>query len=164
MNEFIMIGKIVNTHGIKGEIKLLSNFSRKELVFKPSTKIYIGYDKCLETIKTYRYHKIFDMITLDGIDNINDVLKYKGAYVFVKRNSLELKPNEYLNEDLINFFIIENEKVLGKIKNIVYNKANILLYIEGEKNFYIPLNPFYIKNVDIKNKKVIVKKASDLIL
>lgn len=164
MNDFVFIGRIVNTHGIKGELRILSNFEKKELVFKSSITIFIGKEKQEEKIITYRHHKQFEMITLEGYTNINDVLKYKDQNVYVKRSTLDLKPEEYLYEDLINMNIIENQKVLGKIKDIVYNKSNILLYIEGEKNFYIPLNDEYIKKVDVKGKVVEVVGGSNLIL
>ncbi len=164
MNDFILIGKIVNTHGIKGEVKILSDFEYKERVFKPNIEIYIGKDKNKEVIKTYRHHKQFEMITMDEYSNINEVLKYKSQNVYVKRSILELNSNEYLYEDLIDMEIIEDKKVLGKIKDIVYNKNNILLYIKGEKYFYIPLNNEYVKNVDLVNKKVLVDGGSNLIL
>ena len=135
MNDFILIGKIVNTHGIKGEVKILSDFEYKERVFKPNIEIYIGKDKNKEVIKTYRHHKQFEMITMDEYSNINEVLKYKSQNVYVKRSILELNSNEYLYEDLIDMEIIEDKKVLGKIKDIVYNKNNKLLYIKGEKYF-----------------------------
>ena len=164
MNDFVFIGRIVNTHGIKGELRILSDFEKKELVFKPEITIFIGKEKQEEKIITYRHHKQFEMITLEGYTNINDVLKYKDQNVYVKRSTLELKPEEYLYEDLLDMEVIENQKVLGKIKDIVYNKANILLYIEGEKNFYIPLNDEYIKKVDVKESVVEVVGGSNLIL
>ncbi len=164
MNEFVYIGRIVNTHGIKGELRLLSDFEKKERIFKPNIQIFIGKEKQPETIKNYRHHKQFDMITLEGYQDINEVLKYKGQNVFVKRETLNLKEEEYLYEDLPGMMVLENEKILGKIRNIVYNKANILLYIEGEKNFYIPLSQAYIKQVDRKNRKVLVEGGESLIL
>lgn len=164
MKEFVFIGRIVNTHGIKGELRLLSDFERKECVFKPRMVVYIGKELEEETIKSYRPHKCFDMIILEGYDNINEVLKYKEKNVYIKRNSLDLKKNEYLYEDLPGLKIVENEKVLGKIKEIMYNKANILLYIEGEKNFYIPLNSEYIEKVDIEKGIVYTKGGESLIL
>ena len=164
MNDFVFIGRIVNTHGIKGELRIISDFEKKELVFKPNITIFIGKEKLEEKIITYRHHKQFEMITLEGYSNINEVLKYKNQNVYVKRSTLELKPEEYLYEDLIDMKVIENKKTLGKIKDIVYNKANILLYIEGEKNFYIPLNDEYIKKVDVKGKAVEVVGGSNLIL
>ena len=75
-DEFIYIGKIVNTHGIKGEIRILSDFKYKDRVFLSNRRIYIGEERIEEIIDTYRRHKIFDMITLKGYNNINQVLKY----------------------------------------------------------------------------------------
>ena len=164
MNDFVFIGRIVNTHGIKGELRILSDFEKKERVFKPGITIFIGKEKQEEIINTFRHHKQFEMITLEGYSNINEVLKYKNQNVYVSRTTLELKPEEYLYEDLINMEVIEEQKVLGKIKDIMYNKANILLYIEGEKNFYIPLNEEYVKEVDLERKEVKVVGGSNLIL
>ena len=76
--EYIYIGKIVNTHGIKGEVRILSKFKYKSRVLKKYFKVYIGPSKEEQIINSYRPHKQFDMITLEGITNINEVLKYKG--------------------------------------------------------------------------------------
>lgn len=81
------LGKIVNTHGIKGELRLLSNFDKKDLVFQPGFKIYIGEEKQEEIIKTYRHHKNFDMISLNGYSNINEVLKYLKMPVYIKEKT-----------------------------------------------------------------------------
>lgn len=162
--ETIYIGKIVNTHGIKGELRILSNFDKKEKVFVPSTKILIGKEKTDETINTYRHHKEFEMITLKGYSNINEVLKYKGQSVYIYREDLNLKENEYLLEDLIGLDVYENAEKIGKGKEIVYNNANVLLYVEASKSFYIPINEAFIKKVDLINKKIEVENAKGLII
>lgn len=162
--EYVYIGKIVNTHGIKGELRLLSNFDKKEKVFIPETEILIGKEKVSEIINTYRHHKEFDMITICGYNNINDVLKYKGKPVYIKREILNLKENEYLLEDLIDLDIYDNEEKVGKGKEIVYNNANKLLLVEAEKSFYIPINNAFIKKVDLKNKRIEVENTKGLIL
>lgn len=164
MTKYIYLGKIVNTHGIKGELRLLSNFERKELVFKPSFPIFIGKEKQKEKIATYRPHKEFDMVTLEGYKNINEVLKYKGKNVYIDREELHLNERDYLYEELIGLQVYEKKEKLGTVKNIVYNKSNILLYIEGEKNFYIPLNQAYLKKVNKKEEKIEVENAKGLIL
>ena len=92
--KYVLIGKIVNTHGLKGEVRILSDFKYKDRVFKIGMKIYIGKNKVCEEINSYRYHKIFDMITMCGYDNIDQILKYKGEYVFISRDDLILKDNE----------------------------------------------------------------------
>lgn len=162
--ECIYIGKIVNTHGIKGELRILSNFSKKDKVFKSGMIIFIGEEKIKEEIVSYRCHKEFDMITLKNYSNINEVLKYKGKKVYVTRISLELSINDYLEEDLINLYVFENGKLLGKVEEIVYNKYNPLLFICGDKNFYLPLKGNFIKKVDIKQKRIEVENAKDLII
>ncbi len=164
MREYVLIGKIVNTHGIKGELRILSQFERKNLVFKPDFKVYIGEEKQEEVIKTYRPHKEFDMVMLQGYSNINEVLKYKNKKVYVKRRDLLLSENDYLYEDLIGLNVEENEKTLGKIVEIVYNNGNILLAVRGEKKFYIPLQDAFIKKVDVKKGIVVVVGGRDLML
>ncbi len=159
----IYLGKIVNTHGIKGEIRLLSNKSFKELVFKPGFKIYIGEEKEMQIIKTYRHHKQFEMITLEGINDINLVLKYKGKNVYFNRDDLNLN-GKYLLEDLINMNIIDDGQNLGVVKDILDNKAGKLLFIAFTKNYYIPYNDYYIKNVNIQKKEINTEHVKDLIL
>lgn len=164
MNNYVYIGKIVNTHGIKGELRLLSDFERKNVVFRENFNIYIGNNYIKEVINSYRHHKIFDMITLKNYSNINDVLKYVGLPVYVKRSDLNLGNGEYLMSDLINFNIVSDKEILGKVKSIVYNKSNILLEISYTKNYYIPFVDSFIIKVDIENKCIYVNNAKDLIL
>ena len=57
--DLVYVGKIVNTHGIKGELRIKSDFERKELVFKIGNKIII--ENVEHIIRTYRFHKIFDI-------------------------------------------------------------------------------------------------------
>ena len=90
MNEYVYVGKIVNTHALKGEVRLLSNFEYKDKVFLSGKTLYVGMHKSKEIIETYRRHKQFDMIKFKGIDYINDVLKYKGAYVYALKNDIEV--------------------------------------------------------------------------
>ena len=162
--EFIYIGKIVNTHGIKGELRVISNFEKKEKVFKPGMKILIGNEKKEEIILTYRHHKNFEMITLKNYFNINEVLKYKSKLVFVRRREIDLKDNEYFFEDLVGLDIYEKGEKIGKGEKIVYNKANILLFVKSKKNFYIPITEFFVKKVDLSKQIIEVENAKGLIL
>ena len=103
---YIYIGKIVNTHGLKGEVRILSNFKYKDKVFIKNMNIYIGKDKKKEAINSYRPHKNFDMICMNGYNNINDVLKYKGSLVYVLKEDIRLDSGCYLDEDLIGLDVI----------------------------------------------------------
>ena len=161
---YLKIGKIVNTHGIKGEIRILSDFEFKNKVFVKDFKIYIGPSYEEKIIASYRHHKEYEMITMKDLDNINQVLIYKGQDVYIDRDFLLLKDNEYLLQDLIGLTIIEGDETLGIIQDIVYNKGNILLSVGGLKEFYIPSHPNFIKEVKLKEKIVKVENAKDLII
>ena len=159
--DLVYIGKIVNTHGIKGELRIISDFEKKDLVFIPGNKILI--EKELHTIRTYRKHKNFDMITIDELDNINDVLKYVGKKVYTSRDILKLEESDYLLSDLVGMNVVFNDTVYGIVKDYSTD-INPLLQIEYKTNYYIPLNSPYIKTVDLKNKKIIVDNIEGLIL
>ena len=161
--DYIYIGTITDTHGIKGELRIKSNFEYKDQIFKKDFNIYIGDNKIKETINTYRYHKIYDMVTLYNYNNINQVLKYLKQKVYVLRSDLNINKG-YVLDDLINMSIYENNIFLGKVIDIFDNNGNILLNIKGEKEFYIPYNDNFIKKVDINSGKIKVSNAKDLIL
>ena len=164
MNEYVWIGKVVNTHGIKGEFRILSNFELKSNVFIPDNHVYIGDDKKEYTILSYRHHKDFEMITVDGINDINQAILLKGKKVYFKRSDLNLNNDDYLIDDLLDCDVIEDDKTLGKVKDIIYNNANILLNVTGIKSFYIPLQGNYITKVDKESKKIYTSNAKDLII
>ena len=159
--DLVYVGKIVNTHGIKGELRIISDFEKKDLVFKVGNKIIIDNEEYV--IRTYRFHKIFDMITINDYNNINDVLCFVGKNVYVSRDSLNLKDKDYLLSDLIGLDVVFNETVYGIVKDYS-NDINPLLKVEYKKNYYIPINSNFIKNVDLKNKKLYVEGIEGLII
>lgn len=159
--DLVYVGKIVNTHGIKGEVRIKSDFEKKDLVFKVGGKIII--DKEEHIIRSYRVHKVFDMITIDELDNINDVLCYVGKNVYVSRDSLKLSKKDYLLSDLIGLNVVFNDKVYGIVKDYS-NDVNPLLQIEYDTNYFIPINSNYIIDVDLENKKIIVDDILGLII
>ena len=108
----VYIGKIVNTHGIKGEIRLLSDFPFKDKVFVVGNNILV--DDIEYKINSYRRHKMFDMITLDGYNNINDVLFLMKKKVYFDKDKLVLSDDEILDEDLIKFKVIDEIEILVK--------------------------------------------------
>ena len=161
---YILIGKIVNTHGIKGELRIISDFPYKDRVFKNNFNIYIGKDKINEVINTYRHHKIFDMITLKNYNNINEVLKYKGSLVYINRLDLQLNDNEYLESDLLNFDIIINNNIIGKLSSFEnHNKNKIIIVKNKEKEILLPYNSNLIENINLDKKEITYKNIEGLI-
>lgn len=153
--EKVYIGKIVNTHGIKGEIRILSDFEFKDKAFKVNTNIIV--DDNTYKITSYRKHKKFDMVTLEGFNNINDVLFLMKKKVYKDKDELNLDSNEILDEDLISFKVIDKDNV-GRITEIFYaSETNKILRVIFDKEVLIPINSPIIKKIDSNKKEIIVE-------
>ncbi len=151
--DLIYIGKLVNTHGIKGEVRIISNFKYKKDAFKTGNTLIINNDKLV--INTYRTHKNYDMITFQGINDINDILKYKGSNVYISREELNI--NGILEQDLIGLEVYDKDKYMGKVVDIYKTKKDDLLVIDGINKHMIPNIPAFIKKIDIDNNKIEIK-------
>ena len=161
--KYVLIGKIVNTHGLKGEVRILSSFKYKDRVFKDGMNIYIGKNKINEKITSYRYHKIFDMITMDGYNDINQILKYKGEYVFVNKEDIILNENEYLDEDIVGLNVFVDDRLLGRVQKIEKHSVNEILVIKNdEKNYLVPYNFDIILSIDLEKREMKVKNIVGL--
>lgn len=149
----VYIGKIVNTHGIKGEIRLLSDFPFKDKVFVVGNNILV--DDIEYKINSYRRHKMFDMITLDGYNNINDVLFLMKKKVYFDKDKLVLSDDEILDEDLIKFNVIDEDRNIGKITEIfMASSTNKILRVEFSHEVLIPYNSPIIKSIDKEKKEI----------
>ena len=161
--KYVLIGKIVNTHGLKGEVRILSSFKYKDRVFKKDMKVYIGKDKSSEEINSYRYHKIFDMITMCGYNDINQILKYKGEYIFVNKEDIVLGENEYLDEDIVGLNVYVEDRLLGVVRKIEKHSVNEILVVKNdEKNYLVPYNFDIILSIDLEKREMYVKNIVGL--
>lgn len=156
--EYIYIGKIVNTHGLKGEIRIISDFNEKEEVFKKEFKIYLGTNKEEKIIKNYRKHKNYDMVMLNEIDSIEKALNYKNTTVFVNREDIK---KEIIIEDLLNYYVYEENKFIGKVTSL--EKGVKYPYIVINNKYRVPYLKEFIKEIDKENTKVNIYYKEGLI-
>lgn len=150
MDNLIYLGKIVNTHGLKGEIRIISDFKYKEDVFKNDNAIYINNNKYI--IKSYRKHKIYDMLTLADINNIEDAQALKGLNIYINRN--EYTFIGVLDEDIIGLDVYDKDKYKGKVVEILKSNKYDLIVIDGIKRHMIPNIPEFVKNIDLNKKRI----------
>lgn len=158
--EYVCIGKLVNTHGIKGEVKLLSNFEYKNKVFVVGMNFYIGEDKEKVTVNSYRHHKVFDMVTFKEYNYINDVLKFKNKLVYVLKPDLALDNNSILDRDYIGMNAYYEGVLVGKVKDIIDNNGYKLMLI-GTK--FVPFNKEFISSVSVTKNELILKNVEGLL-
>ncbi len=160
--EYIFVGEIVNTHGTKGEVRIISDFKYKEKIFVKDFTLYVGRFKDELKINKYRPYRIYDMITFKEKDNINDVIMYKGDNVYINKNDLIV--DGLLNEQLIGLEVYYNNEKIGFVEHIVNNKAHDILVIKsGKKNHLIPNLDEFIEKIDFNKKVIYIKEIEGLI-
>lgn len=151
----VYIGKIVSTHGIKGEIRILSDFPFKDKVFVVGNKLII--DDKEYVIKSYRVHKNFDMVTLNDYHDINEVLFLMKKNVYFDKDSLNLSDSEVLDEELITYEVLTNDGKKGIIKEIFMASANNkIIRVMLDKEYLIPVNSPMLEKIDKKNKCIVI--------
>lgn len=152
----IYIGKIVSTHGIKGELRILSDFEYKNKVFVVGNKLIIDNKEYI--IKSYRHHKNFEMVTLNDYKDINEVLFLLKKKVYIAKDELQLDDNEILDSDLIDYQVLTTDGKSGIIKEIFLASAdNKILRIQLDKEVLIPFSSPMIKKIDKANKQIIIE-------
>ena len=152
----LYVGKVVGTHGIKGEIRILSDFQFKDKIFVVGKKLIIGNQEYV--IRSYRRHKNFDMVTLNDYKDINEVLFLVKKKVYISEDELGLDDNEILDEELITYTVLTDDGKCGIIKEIfLASPNNKILRIQFEKEVLIPLNSPMVKSISKSEKKIIVE-------
>jgi len=150
----VYIGKIVSTHGIKGELKILSDFDYKSKVFVVGKKLIID-DREYE-IKSYRVHKNFDMVTLDNYTDINEVLFLLKKDVYVSKEELSFNDGEILDSELMEYKVLTNTGKVGIIKEIFKaSETNKIIRVLFDKEVLVPYS--FIKSIDKNKKEVIIE-------
>ncbi|UBH09534.1 ribosome maturation factor RimM [Macrococcus armenti] len=163
----INVGKIVNTHGVKGEVKILTASDFASERFKPGKVLMIPFkeEKVILTIKSYRTHKNFHMVSFEGLNNINDVEKYKGLDVFqdIENKDIILDEHEYFYSDIIGCTVYDGAREIGTVKEIFETGANDVWVVQGEKEYLIPYIEDVVKSIDIDHKKIIIEPIEGLL-
>lgn len=168
MEEYLEIGQIVNTFGIKGQVKVVP-FTDDITQFDTLKQIYIEKRKNLELFKIEKtnYHKNMIILKLKGIDTPEQAESLRNCYIKINRkDARKLPEGTYFIVDLIGLDVYtDEEKLLGTLEDI-YNAGSSDIYVvrtsEG-KQILLPAIKDVIKKVDIENKKVIVHIIEGLI-
>jgi len=170
VTEYLNVGKIVNTQGLKGEVRVISQTDFPELRYKKGSVLMLFQEKKepIElTIKTHRKHKNFDIVTFEDHFSINDVEKYRDGILKVSKEDLtDLPGDEFYYHEIIGLTVVdENNKELGKIKEILSPGANDVWVVQRpkKKDVLIPYIESVVKSIDLESGIVRVEIPEGLI-
>jgi 16S rRNA processing protein RimM len=171
MEKWFNVGKIVNTHGIRGEVRVISRTDFPEERYKLGNKLYLFMPKSSDpielTVKSHRPHKNFNLLTFEGYENMGLVEKFKEGILKVPDSQLgELEENEYYFHEIIGCTVttVSGEE-LGKVSEILTPGANDVWVIKGKggKEILIPYIEDVVLKVDIKEKQITIEPLEGLL-
>ena len=169
MSGLISIGKILNFHGIKGEVKLGYTKGKEEQLKNLST-VYAQKDNenIKLTISSIRFHKGCAIVKFKEMNSINEVMELKGSVLYIGKDivSNELQEDEYLTSDLKGLEVFDTEGTkLGIVTGVSENGATDLLSVKIRDNstHLVPFVKELVPFVDIENKRIVIKNIDGLI-
>jgi len=165
--DYVRIGQVVNTFGIKGELKVRSFSDFDDERFAIGNKVFLNNNDeyITEIIKSYHIHKNMVLISFEGKQNINDVIEYVGYQVYILKSSRsKLEKNEYYFDELVGLSVIIDEKNIGTVIEVMDMPASPVLRVKTEeKIILIPFVAAFIEDVQLLEKKIIVNYIEGLI-
>lgn len=168
--EWFHVGRIVNTHGIAGEVRVMSDTDFASERFTKGQTLYIRQDEASKPkpyeIFSHRKHKQFDLIKFVGFNTINDVQQFKGATLCVNQKQLSpLTENEFYYHQIIGCEVkTDTGDHLGKVSDVLSTGANDVWVIEKQgKDLLIPYIEDVVKQVDPENKLIVIHLIDGLI-
>ena len=161
MQDFLEIGQIVNTFGVKGIVKVVP-FTDNVERFKELITVFLEKNNKIEEkqIEETKFHKNMVLVKFKNIETIEEAEKYVNAYLKVDReNAIKLEDDEYFIADLLGSQVYTDEnELLGKLEDIYNTGSNDIYVIKDEKGkqILLPAIADVIKNIDVENQKIIV--------
>lgn len=161
MQKYFEVGQIVNTFGIKGQLKV-KPFTDELERFEELKTVYICKKNEMKKveIEEVKYHKDMVLLKIKGIDDLNEVEQYKGLFLKIDRkDAKELPEGTYFIADLLGLEVYTDEgELLGKVEDIFPTGANDVYIVKDDmgKQILLPSIPEVLKEIDLEKEKIIV--------
>lgn len=156
MKEFISIGQIINTHGLKGELKVypLTDDIRR---FRKLKEVYINSEARKVIWCKLQADKV--ILKLEGVETIEAAQRLKNNYLEVKReDAVELSEGEYFIADLVGCIVYDENRVeLGTVFDVIQTPSNDVYWVKGKTEVLIPALKDIVQSISVDNKEIIIK-------
>ena len=144
--KYIEAGEIVNTHGVRGEVKILPWTDSAELLARVKT-LYI--DGAPVRVRASRVHKGAVLALLEGVEDVNAAMRLKGRTVYIDREDAKLPRGGYFIQDIIGAEVVtEAGESIGRLAEVIDAPASMVYVVRGERERLIPAVPEFILRTD----------------
>lgn len=144
--EFLEVGKIVNTHGVRGEVKLQPWADSPEFLLKFKTLYLDGEPK---RVRAARVHKEMVILSLEGIDDVNTAMTLKEKVLSIRRGDAKLPRGAFFIQDIIGAKVVDEQGTeLGVLEDVMDLPRHSVYVVRGEREILIPAVPEFILHTD----------------
>ena len=176
--EYLKVAKLLKAQGLKGEVRVYTTSSFKDLRYKKNNKLYIqlnpdNNEELKEvTIKSFKNKEgNIDILSFNEINDVNEIEKYLNKDLLVIKDEKILDKNMYFFSDLIGLKAYSNdnkEKVIGEIIDVKEFNSNISLILKlneeyKNKTINIPFNDYFVLDIDLINKSIFINVIEGLL-
>lgn len=166
MIEYLRVGIIVNSHGLKGEVKVMpttddiSRFDYLEKAF-----IQKNSERTEIQVTNVKYLNKFVILKFEGYDDIDDILKFKNCDIMINReDAIKLNDNENFVGDIIGCLVYDDNVEYGYVKDVIFTGANDVYVVDHNgKNLLIPVIDECVLEVDVVNQRIKVNMLEGLL-
>lgn len=159
MEQYLEIGRVVSTHGLRGELRVDPWCDSPQFLCQFKT-LYLKKGETKLSVSS-RPHKTIAIVKAKGIDTIEEAEKLRGRVLYINRSDARLAPGEYFIQDLMGLDVIDidTSKSYGKITDVLKTGANDVYQVtdENKKDYLIPVIDDVVKEIDINGGKVLIK-------
>lgn len=167
---YYTVGKIVNTQGLRGELRVKSTTDFPDERFRVGNELFLFHPSLSAPlpvkVASRRPHKEFELLSFEGYPSINDVEKFKGGELKIPEEALmELEEDEYYIHQLVGCTVLTDEgEELGTIVDVLQPGANDVWVVKGKRGeILLPFIDDCIKEVDVANKRVVCHLMEGLV-
>lgn len=161
LKQYLEIGQIVSTHGVKGELRVNPWCDSPEFMKKFKTLYFDNKGEKAVKVISCRPHGNIVILKLEGIDTVEDAQKLRNKTLYMNRNDAKLKKGDWFIQDLIGCTVYDadsNEKVYGQLTDVAETGANDIWFIEKDgKEYIIPAIKDVVINVDVEKESVFIR-------
>jgi len=168
--DYIKIGNIINTHGLKGELKIKSYSDFDAQRYQKGKTIYINYEGLYLPfcVASYRMHKGFPLVSFENAQDINAVEKYKECMIYINAADRQsLKKGEYYRDELVGLKVIDEQQnligIVSAVEETCPGQSRLRIKREEQKDGLVPFIPVFIKKVDMEQKIITIHKEEGLL-
>jgi len=155
MKKFLEAGKIVNTHGIRGEVKITPWADSPEFL-RGFPRLYIDGDA--REVESARVHKNMLIAKLHGVDDVNAAMRLKGALVSIDRDDVDLPEGDFFIQDIIGARVVtESGEEVGALADVLDLPAGNVYVVRGDREILIPAVPEFVLKTDIDSGIITVR-------